>query len=141
MIRCVDFHGLRAVEFSKGDYEALLVPSVGANLVRLANTRLGVEMLRTPAADEVETFCSRPQIFGLPILFPPNRIEDGCYTFDGRTYRYPITVEKEHNYHHGILKSQPFVVSKAVETDSEVLIECRFYSNAACDAIFRDFPH
>ncbi len=41
MIRCVDFHGLQAVEFSKGDYTALLVPSVGANLVRLANTRLG----------------------------------------------------------------------------------------------------
>ncbi|MDE7344803.1 MAG: aldose 1-epimerase, partial [Alistipes sp.] len=141
MIRCVDFHGLQAVEFSKGDYTALLVPSVGANLVRLANTRLGAEILRTPAADEVETFRSRPQIFGLPILFPPNRIEDGRYTFDGRTYQYPITIEKEHNYHHGILKGQPFVVSKAVETDDEVLIECRYYSNAANDAIFRDFPH
>ncbi|MDE5690835.1 MAG: aldose 1-epimerase [Alistipes sp.] len=141
MIRCVDFHGLQAVEFSKGDYTALLVPSVGANLVRLANTRLGAEILRTPAADEVETFRSRPQIFGLPILFPPNRIEDGRYTFEGRTYQYPITIEKEHNYHHGILKGQPFVVSKAVETDDEVLIECRYYSNAANDAIFRDFPH
>lgn len=141
MIRCVDFHGLQAVEFSKGDYTALLVPSVGANLVRLAHTRLGAEILRTPAADEVETFRSRPQIFGLPILFPPNRIEDGRYTFDGRTYQYPITIEKEHNYHHGILKGQPFAVSKAVETDDEVLIECRYYSNAANDAIFRDFPH
>lgn len=141
MIRCVDFHGLQAVEFSKGDYTALLVPSVGANLVRLANTRLGAEILRTPAADEVETFLGRPQVFGLPVLFPPNRIEDGRYTFDGRTYQYPITIEKEHNYHHGILKSQPFAVSKAVETDGEVLIECRYYSNAANDAIFRDFPH
>ncbi|MDE5579658.1 MAG: aldose 1-epimerase [Alistipes sp.] len=141
MIRCVDFCGLQAVEFTKGDYTALLVPSVGANLVRLANTRLGVEILRTPTADEVETFRSRPQIFGLPILFPPNRIEDGRYTFDGRTYRYPITIEKEHNYHHGILKSQPFAVSKAVETEKEVLIECRYYCNAANDAIYRDFPH
>ena len=141
MIRCVDFCGLQAVEFTKGDYTALLVPSVGANLVRLADTRLGVEILRTPAADEVETFRSRPQIFGLPILFPPNRIEDGRYTFDGRTYRYPITIEKEHNYHHGILKSQPFAVSKAVETEKEVLIECRYYCNAANDAIYRDFPH
>ena len=95
MIRCVDFHGLQAVEFSKGDYTALLVPSVGANLVRLANTRLGAEILRTPAADEVETFLGRPQVFGLPVLFPPNRIEDGRYTFDGRTYQYPITIEKE----------------------------------------------
>lgn len=141
MIRSVDFYGLRAVEFSKGDYVALLVPSVGANLVRLANTRLGVEILRTPEADETETFRSRPQIFGLPILFPPNRIEDGRYVFEGRTYQYPITIEKEHNYHHGILKSEPFVVSKAVETDDEVLIECRYYSNAANDAIYKDFPH
>lgn len=141
MIRSVDFHGLRAVEFSKGDYTALLVPSVGANLVRLANARLGVEILRTPEADEADTFRSRPQIFGLPILFPPNRIEDGCYVFEGRTYQYPITIEKEHNYHHGILKGEPFVVSKAVETDDEVLIECRYYSNAANDTIYKDFPH
>ena len=141
MIRCIDWHGLRAVEFSKGDYTALLVPSVGANLVRLANTRLGVEILRTPAADEIETFKSRPQIFGLPLLFPPNRIADGRYTFEGRTYQYPITIEKEHNYHHGIIKGEPFAVSKAIESDEEVLIECRYYSNAGNDAIFRDFPH
>lgn len=141
MIRCVDYCGLRAVEFSKGDYTALLIPGMGANLIRLADTRRGVEVLHTPSADEIETFLRRPQVFGLPILFPPNRIADGRYTFEGRTYQYPITIEKEHNYHHGILKSQPFQVSKAVETDDEVLIECRYYSNAGCDAIFRDFPH
>lgn len=117
------------------------MPSVGANLVRLANTRLGVEILRTPAADEIETFKGRPQVFGLPVLFPPNRIADGRYTFEGRTYQYPITIEKEHNYHHGILKSQPFAVSKALENDDEVLIECRYYANAGNDAIYRDFPH
>ncbi len=140
MIRCIDWNGLQAVEFAKGDYTAL-VPSVGANLVRLANTRLGVEILRTPAADEIEPFKGRPQVFGLPVLFPPNRIADGRYTFEGRTYQYPITIEKEHNYHHGILKSQPFAVSKALENDDEVLIECRYYANAGNDAIYRDFPH
>lgn len=141
MLRSTEWNGLEAVEFSKGDYRALLIPGVGANLVRLANTRLGVEILRTPAADEIETFRSRPQIFGLPLLFPPNRIADGRYTYDGRTYQYPITIEKEHNYHHGILKGLPFVVSKARETDKEVLVECRYYSNAGSDAVFRDFPH
>ena len=73
MIRCIEWNGLQAVEFSKGDYTALLIPSVGANLIRLANTKLGVEILRTPTAEEVETFKSRPQIFGLPLLFPPSR--------------------------------------------------------------------
>ena len=104
---------MQAVEFSKGDYTALLIPGMGANLIRLTNTRLGAEILRAPADDEVETFKGRPHVFGLPILFPPNRIEDGRYTFGGRTYRFPITNAKEHHYHHGILKSQPFAVSKA----------------------------
>lgn len=141
MIRCIDYHGLQAVEFSKGSYTALLIPSTGANLVRLYHAETGAEVLRTPGADEIAAFLRRPHVFGVPVLFPPNRIADGCYTFEGRTYRYPITIEKEHNYHHGILKSQPFQVSKALETDDEVLIECRYYSNAGCDAIFRDFPH
>lgn len=141
MLRSIEWHGMHAVEFSKGDYTALLVPSMGANLVRLSHTRLGAEILRTPAAEEIETFRGRPHVFGLPILFPPNRIADGTYTFNGRTYRFPITQLKEHHYHHGILKSQPFAVSKAWETDEEVLVECRYYSNAGNDAIFRDFPH
>ncbi len=141
MIRTIQWNGLQAVEFSKGDYTALLIPSVGANLVRLANTKLGVEILRTPTAEEVETFKTRPQIFGLPLLFPPNRIEDGRYTFEGRTYQYPITIEKENNYHHGIIKGEPFVVSKAIEDEEAVKIECRYYANAANDAIYKDFPH
>ena len=125
MLRSTDWHGMRAVEFSKGDYTALLIPGMGANLIRLTNTRLGAEILRAPADDEVETFKGRPHVFGLPLLFPPNRIADGRYTFEGRTYQFPITIETEHNYHHGILKSQPFAVSKAWETGEEVLVECR----------------
>lgn len=41
MLRSVDFHGLRAVEFSKGDYTALVIPEIGANLVRLCHTGAG----------------------------------------------------------------------------------------------------
>ena len=53
MLRSIAWHGMRAVEFSKGDYAALLVPDMGANLVRLADTRRGIEILRAPAGDEV----------------------------------------------------------------------------------------
>ena len=33
------------------------------------------------------------------------------------------------------------MVSKARETDEEVMIECRYYANAGNDAVYRDFPH
>ncbi len=141
MIRSIDWNGMKAVEFSKGNFTALLIPEVGANLISLRRTDLDAELLHCPTADEVETFKGRPQIFGLPILFPPNRISEGRYTFEGRTYQYPITISKENNYHHGILKSQPFVVSKAEENEEQVLIECRYYANPANDAIYRHFPH
>ena len=104
MIRSCEWHGTQAVEFTKRDYTALLVPSVGANLVRLAHTRLGVEVLRTPSEREHDEFLRRPHVYGVPILFPPNRIADGRFRFDGREYRFPITRPEENNYHHGILK-------------------------------------
>lgn len=141
MIRTVDYYGLHAVEFSVGDYTALLVPGTGANLVRLAHARLGAELLRTPGPGEIDAFLGRPHVYGMPVLFPPNRIADGTYAYGGRTYRFPITIARENNYHHGILKSQPFVVSKARDDGREVFIECRCYSNPACDAVYRDFPH
>ena len=141
MIRRIDWYGMEAVEFSKGDYTALLIPSMGANLVRLANTRLGIEILRTPKPEEVENFKVRPHVYGLPLLLPPNRIAGAHFEFEGRSYDFPVTIPAEGAYHHGVIKSQPFMVSKAIESDDEVLIEARFYSNAANDVIFRHLPH
>ena len=141
MIQKIDFNGLPAVQFAAGGYEALLVPSVGANVVRLKHLATGIEILRTPAADEIENFKERPQIYGLPLLFPPNRIADGTYTFDGRQYQYPITIPAQNNYHHGIIKSQPFSVCRAEEGDGYAEVEAVYYCNAVNDAIFCNFPH
>ena len=111
-IEKIDFLGMPAVRFEAGGYEAIMIPQVGANVVKLSHKTSGVEILRTPTQEEVETFKGRPQVFGLPLLFPPNRIEDGTYSFDGRRYQYPITIPDQHNYHHGIIKSQPFTVTR-----------------------------
>ncbi len=141
MIEKIDFNGIPAVKFAAGGYEAVLVPSVGANVVTLKHTASGINILRTPSAEEMENFKERPQIYGLPLLFPPNRIADGKYTFDGRTYQYPITIPAQNNYHHGIIKSEPFTVCRTEEDDDYVEIEAVYYCNRINDAIYRNFPH
>ena len=141
MIEKINFNGIPAVHFTAGGYEAVMVPSVGANVVKLKHTATGIEILRTPDAEEMENFKERPQIYGLPLLFPPNRIADGTYTFEGRKYQYPITIPTQNNYHHGIIKSEPFTVSRTVERNDFVEIEAVYYSNLFNNAIFRDFPH
>lgn len=140
-IEKISFHGLEAVKMEAGGYEAVLVPSVGANLIRLYNREKDVEILRTPSEDEIEMFKNRPQVFGIPLLFPPNRIEDGTYASGERTYRFPITIPAQNNYHHGIIKSEPFTVTKTVIGEDFVEVEAAYFSNLVSDDIFRDFPH
>ncbi|MEG1188449.1 MAG: aldose 1-epimerase [Bacteroidales bacterium] len=140
-IEKINFHGMEAVAFEAGGYEAIMIPSVGANVVRLYQKEKGIEILRTPDAGEMETFRQRPHVFGLPLLFPPNRIEDGTYTYNGITYQYPITIPAQHNYHHGIIKSQPFVVTKTIMGEDYVEVEAAFFSNRVNNAIYEHFPH
>lgn len=90
MIEKINFNGIPAVHFTAGGYEAVMVPSVGANVVKLKHTATGIEILRTPDAEEMENFKERHQFTVAPAL-PPNRIADGTYTFEGRKYQYPIT--------------------------------------------------
>ena len=133
--------GFEAVEMEAGGYEALMIPSMGANVVKLVNREKGVNILRTPQEEDLETFASRPQLFGLPLLFPPNRIEDGKYTHNGKTYQFPITIPNQNNYHHGIIKSQKFVVTRTKIGQDAVEVEAAFFSNRINDEIFVNFPH
>ena len=48
MIRNTVWHGYQAVEFEAGGYEAMLIPGVGANLVKLRHRASGIDILRTP---------------------------------------------------------------------------------------------
>jgi len=140
-IEKIDWHGLDAVLLETNVYQAIIVPSVGANLIRLYNKEKQIEILRTPEAAEIETFVSRPQIYGVPLLFPPNRIEDGKYSFAGKNYEFPITIPAQNNYHHGILKSQPFTITRTRYSSDAVEVEASFYSNSVNDAIYANFPH
>ena len=140
-IEKISWHGIDAVLLETNVYEAILVPSMGANLVKLYHKQKDIDILRTPTADEIETFLSRPQIFGIPLLFPPNRIEDGTYTYAGKKYIFPITIPAQNNYHHGILKSQPFTVTHTRISAVCVEVEASYFSNRINRDIYVNFPH
>ena len=140
-IEKIQWQGIDAVLLETNVYEAIIVPSVGANLVKLYNKKLQIEILHTPTDTEMETFLSRPQIFGVPLLFPPNRIEDGKYSYAGKDYQYPITIPAQNNYHHGIIKSQPFTITRTRFSNDAVEVEASFFSNEINNDIYVDFPH
>ena len=71
-------------------YEALAVPSLGANVLKLTCRHpcgKQIDILRTPSC--AQALLNDPYAYGIPVLFPANRIAGGEYSYDGVTYRFP----------------------------------------------------
>lgn len=116
-----DFFGERAFLLSAGSYTCMLLPEIGGNLISFRDEERGLSFLRTPTESEMEGFRARPFVYGIPVLFPPNRIEDGTFrSLTGRTYTLPVNEPETHNHLHGFFTSSPWeVVDKGVETSDK----------------------
>lgn len=97
-----------SVILENGSFRAVVVPGVGGNAVSLRHIPSGTKLLREPSGPE--ELRKYPEQFGLPVLFPPNRIEDGEFEFEGRVCRLPVNETAMKNHLHGL------AVGKAWET-------------------------
>lgn len=128
--------GLDAVQLKAGAYEALIVPQLGANVIKLSYAADGrnFEIIRTP--ENARTLIDDPYAYGIPVLFPANRIKGGKYTYDSVTYRYPPNYPNDVHIH-GVLHNNPWKIKsmlcdgdKAVCTlmirtcDSDLISSC-----------------
>lgn len=77
--------------------------------------------------------------FKQTILFPyPNRLEDGQYTFEGKSYQWPINQPEANNQLHGMVFNLPFVVEKAESNGAKAVIDLVFDYNG--DQAYYPFP-
>jgi aldose 1-epimerase len=100
---------LDAVQLKAGAYEALIIPQLGANVIKLnyAGDGCNFEIIRTP--ENAKTLIDDPYAYGIPVLFPANRINGGKYTYDSITYQYPLNYPN--NVHiHGVLHNSPWKI-------------------------------
>jgi aldose 1-epimerase len=95
---------MRSVKLRYRDWEAEMVPGFGANVIRLKHN--SIDILRSP--DTMEEALVSPYLYGIPILFPPNRTESGAFTFDGNTYQLQVNETMFNNHLHGLMFDAPF---------------------------------
>ncbi len=113
------FQGEPAVFLQAGKYEATMIPGVGGNLISFRDTESGYRFLREPAEGEMEDFKSNPGIYGIPVLFPPNRYEDGLFPWKGEVYRFPVNEDATGNHLHGFLHTAEWQVEDFGQTKQE----------------------
>lgn len=121
-----------------GKYEAHILPEIGGNVIYFYDHQQRREILN--GTHDKEALKSRPTVYGMPFLFPPNRIDGGCFIYDGRQYRLPVNEPARNNHIHGFFKTADYRVVSEQHTPerAEVVLEYDFDEN---DSNFRYFPH
>ncbi len=106
--------------------EADIVPELGNNCLSFRRLLRGeiIDLIEpAPGITEVK---SRPSGFGNPILFPfPNRVREGKYTFEGKTYEFE-TKTTLGNSIHGLVYTRPWYVESAKASESGARLVSRF---------------
>jgi aldose 1-epimerase len=117
-----------------------MLPRIGGNLISFRDEELNYHILREPTSDEWDNFVQRPMVHGIPVLFPPNRFEDGKISFGGHDYQFPINEPQTNNHLHGFVYNQPWETeSYGCDPDkSYVTIKHRFNES---HPNFTYFPH
>jgi len=133
-----EWNGLKAVEISNGTYLAIILPNNGAQMISLKHLPSGIEILRTPA--NVAEMMEMPEAYGIPILFFPNRIADGKFTFNSKLYTFPITKKSENNHIHGFLHKRSWDV-KELSSGSNTAEATFEFTNSPAKDLYEMFPH
>jgi len=129
--------GLDSAVLRAAGYEAWILPAMGGNVLRFWHEALGVEALRMPP--DAQALRAAPAVYGIPLLFPPNRIHGGAFQFEGRAYRFPINEPSRGNFIHGFLKETPMAVTDMRGRGDTASLSLLY--RATEEAPYCTFPH
>ncbi|WP_309120767.1 aldose 1-epimerase [Paenibacillus sp.] len=137
-IEHISYFGEPAVKVTTEKLEGIVVPGWGSNLISLTWRPTGTALLRSPAS--AEAYHARTTLHGIPVLFPPSRIEGGAFTFRGREYRFPV--DPARGYHiHGVLMRTAWKLSAAeTSDDGTAWVETTVVSEET-PAVYEALPH
>ena len=123
-----------------GKSRAEVWPALGFNCFRWQTTISGrpVEVLYT---DPQLFENGRPTRCGVPILFPfPNRIRDGRFTWEGKTYQLPLEDSTKKNAIHGFACRKPWRVIGSGADESGAWIAGEFQGSVDAPESLAQWP-
>lgn len=118
------FQNEKAVGLKAGKYEAVILPELGGNLISFRDVESDYKFLREPLEGQMDDFKAQPGIYGIPVLYPPNRYEDGEFPWRGQVYHLPVNEAATGNHLHGFLHTSKWNVEQfgTTATESYVIV-------------------
>lgn len=135
----IQFKGVEAVELRFGRYHAIVLPSLGSNVIRFRDEEKHMEIFRYSDELTISDFMKAPEIWGLPTLYLPNRFDGGIIRTSDALYNLPVNEERFKNHLHGFLHKRVHKV-KDIYTDSNHSYVTTTYTYDENDFFFNCFP-
>ncbi len=130
---------MKCIEFSAGGYVGIIAPEIGSNVIRLRNTDKNVEIFRWSDDVSGEQIKQATEIWGLPSLYLPNRLNAGVLKASDQTYNFPINETLLGNYIHGFVHKRTHVVESCTAEDDKATVVTSFNYDET-DEMFKYFP-
>ena len=103
----------RPLHFKSGQWQAAIAPH-GGNLFKLRYLPKNFDVVRTPRS--YAKFAKATVVYGIPLLFLPNRIEDGWFELEGERYEFPINETIRNNHLHGFVHKRIWQLTSGKDT-------------------------
>ncbi|MDP9729507.1 aldose 1-epimerase [Alicyclobacillus tolerans] len=113
------FRGERAVVLRWENLQATVLPEIGANLISFRDLIRGFTLLHEPGVNEMDDFRRTPYLYGIPVLFPPNRYDAGTFTYAGTHVQLPVNEAATGAHLHGVLYDTAWEVKDFGSTQVE----------------------
>lgn len=134
-----DHKGIEAVELAAGGYRAIVAPSLGSSVLRLRDEVRGMEIFRYRDDVSIAEIMNAPEIWGLPTLYLPNRLDNGMLKTSDGEYHFPVNEGKFKNHLHGFVHKRTHSIKALAAEDGKAYVTT-VYEYDEKDYFFNCFP-
>lgn len=135
----IQLDGAPVIEMKAGGYLAIIAPTVGSNIARLRDCSHKIEILRYHKKSPIKKLTASPEVYGMPTLYIPNRLNHGRLRVSDAVYQLPVNEGRFQNYIHGFLHKRNHTVTEAAVDGGKAIVKTQYIYDEK-DLFFEYFP-
>lgn len=127
----ITYQGEPCIELIAGGYKAYIAPGIGSNVIRLRDEKNEIEIFRFQKDVTPEEIKQSPEVYGLPTLYLPNRLDGGRLKTSDACYQLPVNEVALGNFIHGFLHKRQHEVVSITTTATSAIAKTAYVYNEA----------
>ncbi len=122
----IDYKGESCIELVAGGYCAMIAPGIGSNVIRLRDNAHDIEIFRFNPDVSIEEIKQSPEVYGLPSLYLPNRLNAGRLKTSDAVYDLPVNEVDLGNFIHGFLHKRQHSVTEVTTSGASAIAKTEY---------------